>query len=380
MQPRIVEPLVCSYGAFRVRQLILEIDGRESRTLEVCRLTLADDPEREVPLKTVDNLRTDLPWIVYAVEEYLDNLTRYIRQLDNERYEHADPERLAEALRQLSTTSDEEWARLIAQGVLMPHPRQRELMGIIHRRVSAALRDVKASHSEGIPAIIEGMSVQHPELVGLLNPPRQSTLISLVSRLKSLIFRLFSARRRRTQYQADARPPSLHQGRDPQEVRNIWRSQLGGPLYKPLLGELVLQAGPFRMFEELGFYTLSDVFLYPLPLEQREEGTSVDARYTIYFQSDGFDESVVGSLTLADAPGASDVCEAVRRWITDRRESNEEESRWNREWKMQERHGLKQEVDSQTYAMLEQENETLEDHDEMYQSVYGAWLALGCSD
>lgn len=253
-------------------------------------------------------------------------------------------------------------------------------MGIFHRRVSAALRDVKASHSEGIPAIIEGMSVQHPELVGLLNPPRQSTLISLVSRLKSLIFRLFSARRRRTQYQADARPPSLHQGRDPQEVRNIWRSQLGGPLYKPLLGELVLQAGPFRMFEELGFYTLSDVFLYPLPLEQREEGTSVDARYTIYFQSDGFDESVVGSLTLADAPGASDVCEAVRRWITDRRESNEEESRWNREWKMQERHGLKQEVDSQTYAMLEQENETLEDHDEMYQSVYGAWLALGCSD
>src|SRR5690242_16447218 len=99
MYQRIVEPLIRSYGAFRVRQLILEMEGREPRTLEVCRLTLADDPEQEVPLKTIHNSRIDLPWIVYAVEEYLDDLTSYMRQLDNERYENADPEELAEGLR-----------------------------------------------------------------------------------------------------------------------------------------------------------------------------------------------------------------------------------------------------------------------------------------
>src|SRR6185437_11764787 len=102
MYQRIVEPLIRSYGPFRVRQLILEMEGREARTLEVCRLILADEPDQEVRLKTIHNSRIDLHWIVYTVKEYLDDLTSYMKQLDNERYENADPERLAEGLRRLS--------------------------------------------------------------------------------------------------------------------------------------------------------------------------------------------------------------------------------------------------------------------------------------
>ena len=118
MDQRIVEPLVGAHGLFHVRQLILEMDGREPRTLEVCRLTLADDPNQEVPLKTIHTSRIDLPWIVYAVEEYLDNLTSYMRQLDSEHYENVDPERLTEGLRRLSEVSDERWAQLIAREIL----------------------------------------------------------------------------------------------------------------------------------------------------------------------------------------------------------------------------------------------------------------------
>ncbi len=63
MQPRLVEPLIRTYGAFRVRQLILEIEGREPRTLDVCRLSMVTADGEETPLTTIPNERVNLPWV-----------------------------------------------------------------------------------------------------------------------------------------------------------------------------------------------------------------------------------------------------------------------------------------------------------------------------
>lgn len=359
MYQRIVEPLIRTYGAFRVRQLILEMEGREPRTLEVCRLTLADDLNQEAPLKTIHNSRTDLPWVVYAVEEYLDNLKSYMRQLDNERYEDVDQEKLAEGLRRLSEVSDEQWAQAIARQVLTPHPRQRDLIGIFHRRASEALQELKASNPEGIPDILETFRAENNELDQAFMGDAQNRL-------------------------------------------GFWRSQLERPQrFTPILGEQVLQVGTFYVFEDFGYYAPTDVHL--TPLQQREDGTWVNTKYMLYFQSsvsledmftdvearDAVFEEIesrryaIGGFTSLNVPEVAQLCEPVSRWLAEKRENHKR----NRDWLANYKLTLKQQLDSQAYEALEQAYESLEAeedeserYDEEYQEVYDAWVALGCID
>lgn len=349
MQPRIVEPLICSYGAFRVRQLILEIEGKESRTLEVCRLTLADDPDREIPLKTIHNSRKDLSWIVYAAEEYLDDLTRYVKQLDNSRYDDVDNEKLAEGLRRLSEVSDERWTQLIAQEYLTPHPRQRELMGIIHRRVSEALADMKASHPEGILDVPELIRAEKPALCQAVWDDKQYTL-------------------------------------------GFWRLELELPQrFTPIVGEQVLEVGPFQVFEELGYYDRTDVRL--AELHQRDDGVWVNATYRIIFkgtaplhdtfagngtqsngfQNDTFSEVVIGSFIDLNVPGVAQLCKPIYAWLAERRADQAR----NREWYADYLRTM-WEQDPEAYDALAKDEEEQDWSDDEYQAVYDAWVALGC--
>jgi len=212
----------------------------EPRTLEVCRLTLADEPDQEIPLKTIHNSRVDLSWIVYAAEEYLDNLTSYMEQLDNEHYENVDPEELDEGLRRLSEVSDEQWAKLIARAYLTPHPRQRELMGIYHQRASEALRELRASHPGGIADALGQIHMENPELDWAIHGDAQHRL-------------------------------------------GFWRHELELPRrFTPIVGEQVLQAGPVQVFEDLGYYDRTDVRL--AALQERDDGTWVNATYHIIFK------------------------------------------------------------------------------------------------
>lgn len=353
MYQQIVEPLIGTYGSFHVRQLILEMDGREPRTLEVCRLTLADDPDQEVPLKTIHNSRIDLPWIVYAVEEYLDDLQTYMRQLDNEHYEDADPERLTEGLRHLSEMSDERWAQLIARAVLTPHPRQRELMGIYHQRASEALRELRASHPEGISDKLREARLKNPELDHAFWGDTQHRL-------------------------------------------GFWRHELELPRrFTRIVGERVLQAGQFQVFEELGYYDRTDVRL--AALQQRDDGTWVNATFRLIFkkdlslrdifaaarmldekyQGDTLKEVVIGLFTDLHVPGVAQLCEPIRAWLAEKRADQV----WNREW-MANYMRTMQEQDPETYeALVEAEGEDVPDApDEEYQAVYDAWAALGCTD
>lgn len=332
MYQRIVEPLIRSYGPFRVRQLILEMEGRAPRTLEVCRLTLADEPDQEVPLKTIHNSRIDLPWIVYAGEEYLDDLTSYMRQLDSERYENADPERLAEGLRRLSEVSDEQWAKLIARGYLTSHPRQRELMGIYHRRASEALDELRTSHPEGIPNVLEQIRAERPELDRVRGDAQH--------RLGFL----------------------RHEMELPRRFTTIW-------------GEQVLQAGPFQVFEELGFYDRTDIRL--AALQQRDDGIWVNATYHITFKGGPFGDIGIGMFINLSAPEVAQLCEPVRAWLAEKRAHQA----WNREWRADYIRTVRL-VDPEAYQALVEEEEENEQYqpDEEYQAVYNAWIALGCTD
>ncbi len=335
-----------------MRQLILEMEGREPRTLEVCRLTLADDPDQEIPLKTIHNSRIDLPWIVYAVEEYLDNLTAYISQLDSEHHRNVDPERLAERLRRLSEVSDERWAQLIAQEILTPHPRQRELMGIYHRRASAALHELRTSHPEGIPDVLEQVRAEKPEL----------------DRIRG----------------------------DAQHKLGFWRHELGLPRrFTRIVGEKVLQAEPFQVFEELGYYDRTDVRL--AALQQRDDGVWVNATYRITFkrdvslrdlftddrtldegfQDDTFGEVDIGLFTALSMPEVAQMCEPIRAWLAEKRA----DQAWNREWNANYRREMREKYPEAYEELAEEEEEDAPfQPDEEYQAVYDAWLALGCHD
>lgn len=350
MHQRIVEPLIRTFGSFHIRQLILEMDGREPRTLEVCRLTLADDPYQEVPLKTIHNSRIDLPWIVFAVDEYLDNLMSYMSQLDNERYEDADPERLAEGLRHLSEMSDERWAQLIAQEILTPHPRQRELMGVYHQRASEALRELRASHPEGISDKLREARLKNPELDHAFWGDAQHRL-------------------------------------------GFWRHELELPRrFTRIVGERVLQAGQFQVFEQLGYYDRTDVRL--AALQQRDDGTWVNATYQItfkrdvsphdpfaapdeWFQANTSDEVGIGLFTDLRMPGVAEICEPIRAWLAEKREWQARDREWMANYMR-----TMQEQDPEAYeALVEAEGEDVPDApDEEYQAVYDAWAALGCTD
>jgi len=156
VQRQIREPLVNSYGRFRVRQLVLQIDDRKPLTLEVCELTLADGKGQEIPLKIVHNSRTDLSWITYAIEEYLGDLD-YMRISFDRNQLQDDVEEIDNIPQWGNDRTDMQWAAIIAYGQISRHPRLRELMDVYYEQVSEALQDLRASHPEGIPDLLEGV-------------------------------------------------------------------------------------------------------------------------------------------------------------------------------------------------------------------------------
>lgn len=350
MQPRLLEPLIRTYGAFRVRQLIMEIEGREPRTLDVCRLTMVDENDQEMPLKTIHNSRIDdLGWIAYAVEEYLDDLKHYMQSLDRSRQnrekgnlEGHDVEKLAEALRRLSEVSDERWARLIARERLTPHPRQRELLDIYHQRASKALGDLKTRHPEGVADQLKDVFAMTQVFDETIHGDTQDRLKTRLDDLRHVFARI--------------------------------------------LGDLVLQAGPFQVFEDFGYYVRTDVHI--TPFQQREDGKWVNATYTIFyqddtmrnseFQNDGFNKLGIGSFTDLNLPEVADICGPISRWLAEKRKSHERNREWHREYA----YALKPRIDDETFEALLEEAQQYdgESRDEEYHAVYDAWAALGCGN
>lgn len=337
MQPRLVEPLIRTYGAFRVRQLILEIEGREPHTLDVCRLTLASDDAQEVPLKTIHNTRIDLSWVVYAVREYQYDLRHLIRSFDEIQFETLDPVKLAESLHRLSDVSDDQWAKMIAREHLTAHPRQRELMDVYCQQTSEALRDLHAIYPESVADRLDEFRTNNQELDRVI---RTNT----------------------------------------KQRRQLWGDQIQRLRpFERILGRQVFESGPFHVFEDFGCYTRTDVNL--TPLQQREDSTWVNATYGTYFydgemsksgsQDDSFAKRALGLFTHVGAIGRDQVCEAVDRWLAEERKAHQR----NREWAANYMRTMKQESGDETFEIVGEESDQF---DEEYQAIYMAWIALGC--
>lgn len=393
MRPRIIEPVIQTFGAFRVRQLIMQIEGQEPRPLEVSRLTLTEIPRearisgQEIPLKTIHNSRLDLSWIVYSVEEYLDDLAFGMKSLDEELKEHSSPEQLAEGIGRMPAIPDARWAQLIARQYLTPHPRQRELMEIFHRRATEALQQLRASHPEGIADKLQEIRGQYPDL-------------------------------------------DLALGGDTQEQVSMWRQELQRPRsFDRILGERVLESGPFQVFEDFGYYARNDIHLNPL--QQRMDGSWASVTYMIYFQRDlpaddlpvsgvapenearneifpksEYGKSAIGLFSSWQKPGAEQLCGPVGHWLAERREMQERTRAWMLESQRVAQEGMQEEEESQTHAELvalgalqiaeemarqaaaKEAQKTPEEpaaddalgQDEEYRAVYDAWVALGCAD
>ena len=359
MQRQIIEPLVNSYGQFRVRQLVLQVNDRKPLTLEVCGLTLTDGQGhgQEIPLKIVHNSRTDLSWIVYAIEEYLGDLD-YMR-IDFDRGKDWRQDNGLEEIDNIHQWGDDvtdmQWAAMIARQHILTHPRQRELMDLYYQQVSEALQDLQASHPEGIPDLLEGVRGKENARPQLWKLPRFLQEKSQDIPKPWHIIRL---------------DRSFRDVGDGPKSHVMWRiePQLP-PISTPILGEMVLQAGPFQVFEDFGFYYLKTIHL--TPLRQKEDGTWVNPNYRIFYQDeaqqneallgDGPRGRDLGSLTSLDTPTAAQLCRAIKRVLTKIWSSAPED--YNKIYEMQ------------VIELLEAGQ-----YDAEEKPIYDAWVALGCLD
>ena len=141
------------------------------------------------------------------------------------------------------------------------------------------------------------------------------------------------------------------------------------PASTPILGELVLQAGPFQVFEDFGFYTLNSILL--TPLRQKEDGTWINLTYRIYYQDeaqqndaipyDGPGRRDMGSLTSLDTPTTAQICRAIKRVLT--KIWSSEPADYDKIYEMQ------------LVELLEAGQYDAED-----KPIYDAWVALDCPD
>ena len=353
MQRQIVEPLVNSYGRFRVRQLVLQVNDRKPLTLEVCELTLADDQDQEIPLKIVHNSRTDLSWIVYAIEVYLGDLDYMRTDIDRGWLQDDDLEEIDKIPQWGNDKTDMQWAAIIAYGHISRHPRGRELMDVYYQQVSEALEDLRASHPEGIPDLLEGVRGKEDARPQLWELPRFLQEKSQDTPKPWHIIRL---------------ERSFRDIGDGPKSHVMWQiePQLP-PISTPILGEMVLQAGPFQVFEDFGFYTLNSILL--TPLRQKEDGTWVNPTYRIFYQDeaqqnealpgDGTRRRDLGSLTSLETPTTAQICRAIKRVLTNIWSSTPAD--YDKIYEMQ------------LLELLEASQYNAED-----KPIYDAWVALGC--
>lgn|GEM_PF-1334690 len=343
-----------SYGRFRVRQLVLQIDDRKPLTLEVCELTLADGKGQEIPLKIVHNSRTDLSWITYAIEEYLGDLD-YMRISFDRNQLQDDVEEIDNIPQWGNDRTDMQWAAIIAYGQISRHPRLRELMDVYYEQVSEALQDLRASHPEGIPDLLEGVRGKEAARPQLWELPR-----FLQEKSHDMPKPWYITRLHR----------SFRDVGDGPKSHVMWRIEPKlPPVSTPILGELVLQAGPFQVFEDFGFYTLNSILL--TPLRQKEDGPWVNPTYRIFYQDEAQQNDTppgagpgrrdMGSLTSLDTPTTAQICRAVKRVLT---------KIWS-----------SAPVDyDKIYEMQLLELLEAGQYDAEEKPVYDAWAALGCLD
>ena len=267
-------------------------DGRQ-RAATVKRSSAADTggrPQSRGTTQDNQHFAIDLPWIVYAVEEYLDNLTSYMRQLDSEHYENVDPERLTEGLRRLSEVSDERWAQLIAREIDTA-PRQPELISIYH---DAPARRYM-SYAQAILRVFADVLEQVRE------DGQQPDSGSLQHRL------------------------------------GYWRHELElPPRFTRIFGEQVLQIGRFKVFEELD--TTTNGYTHGRIVQQRDDGVVETQRtgslsegcvcvtYSPMMESsirDSSDDQAFGEvdiglfIALQRARGGA-ICEPIRAWLAEK--------------------------------------------------------------
>jgi hypothetical protein len=357
VQRQIIEPLVNSYGPFRVRQLVLQVDDRKPLTLEVCELTLADGQGQEIPLKIVHNSRTDLSWIVYAIEVYLGDLDYMRIEFDRGKDWRQDNglEEIDNIQQWGDDVTDMQWAAMIARQHILTHPRQRELMDVYYEQVSEALQALRASHPEGIPDLLEGVRGKEAARPQLWELPRFLQEKSQGMPKPWHIIRLD----RSFSFRDVGVGPKSH---------ITWRIEPElPPVSTPILGEMVLQAGPFQVFEDFGNYALKTIHL--TPLRQKEDGTWVNPTYRIFYQDeaqqneallgDGPRRRDLGSLTSLDTPTAAQICRAIKRVLTNIWSSAPED--YDKIYEMQ------------LLELLEAGRYDAED-----KPIYDAWVALGC--
>jgi hypothetical protein len=320
MQPRLEEPLIRTYGAFRVRQLILEMEGRKPRTLDVCRLTMANTDGEETPLTTIPNERINLPWVVYTIEECLKRVGGRINIIESLLSEHSQANEEAAISSPVRDIPKDERLRLITGGPITANPIQLKIMREHYPQLSEALSHLRATY----PGEIEDVSEIVRAVFGRLSRLMQEGSLSAHAQFD-----------RESQIRAG---------------------------YGHVLGNLVLRTGPFHVYEIFGAYTPTGSLL--IPLQQRKDGTWIPSVFAVRYEDEPLISLDVGALERLEPPGIVQVCETVGRWLTVTSDSIASANA------MFDRKAAADRSQGTSMAWRERE----------YEIVRNAWAALGCID
>lgn len=321
--------LVCTYGPFQVYTLMQSrSDDLIEETHEHYLIVLVDDQDEVVEAIWHYDSRVELPWVVYAVKQRLSLQMRIIEERIENLNQVSQPDNMAKIRANLDAfiasnrISKDYMQFLSAESMVERLQLQLDRLRVDNAHLAEALRQVEAMHLEGIHDVSGEANTEYERQMQRVNDGRRK---------------------------AEAWLPYVGEG-----ITN-WHT---------ILGPLVMQAGPFRVYQSMGQFGR---FTSPPRVVTSESGWSwTNPQYMILFKDDRLGTFDIWRFPYRSVPCPLQVSRPARSWFAQLNDS----------------------INAATKAIEEESNpeetlpmrEALVWRKRIYLTVYDAWVALGCPD
>jgi hypothetical protein len=317
--------LVRTYGPIQVYRLMEEVgEDYIAETDKHHLIVLADEQDEVKAAIWHYDSRVDLPWITCAINRYLSIRERTI---DKQR-EHLNimrqPEHMAMSQAHFDKLiAENDWAkkaahRLTAENTVSHAQYELDMLQADYENFAEALHEVEIMYSEGIQDISDEANAEHEQQMQRIEEGRRK---------------------------ADA-----------------WRPYVGKGIleYRTILGQPVLQAGPFHVYQDMG--KIERIHL----LSGSDFASGFNVPYMILYEDDALGTFDIGETYYRYVPGPPQICRPTRSWFAQLSGSIKAAIK-----------ALGEALDPDEAQRV---RESLAWQRKIYLTVYDAWAALGCLD
>ena len=319
--------LVRTYGPIQVYRL-MQMAGRDldliTETDKHHLIVLVDEQDEVKAAIWHYDSRVDLPWITCAIKRYLNIRERIIDKQRETLNVMRQPEHMAMSQAHFDKMiTENDWAknaahRLTAENMVSHEQYELDQLQADYDNFAEALRDVEMIYPKGITNVSDDVNIER----------EQQEL------------RIAEGRRK----------------------AGVWRSYIGKGIfdYHRSLGALVLQAGPFHVYQNMG--KIERLRL----LSGSDFAGGFNVPYMILFEDGAIGTFDIGEMYYRYVPGALQICRPARSWFAQLSGS------------------IKATIKALDEASGPDEaqrvRESLAWQRKIYLTVYDAWVALGCPD